>query len=89
MPLLPKSSAAPAVSVNVPPQVFVVVASNKVILPGAPAPALGKKSLKVALVNAADVGFASVMVNVDTVFGATVLGIKDLLTDGAGVTVSV
>lgn len=58
-------------------------------MPGAPLPAFGKKSLNVALVNAADVGFVSVIVNVDTVFGATVLGMNDLLTDGAGVTVSV
>lgn len=89
IPLLPTARAPPTVSVSEPPQLFVVVVSNKVMLPGAPEPIFGKKSLKVALVNAADVGFVSVMVNVDTVLGATVLGMKDLLTDGAGVTVSV
>jgi hypothetical protein len=89
IPLLPIAKAASAVSVNEPPQLFVVVVSNKVMFPGAPEPIFGKKSLKIALVNAEVVGLVRVIVNVDTVFGATVLGMKDLLTDGAGVTVSV
>jgi hypothetical protein len=89
IPLLPVASAPPIVSVSMPPQLLVVVVSNKVILPGAPAPIFGKKSVNVALVNAEDVGFVSVIVNVDAALGATVLGIKDLLTDGAGVTVNV
>lgn len=89
MPLLPDARAPPAVSVSVPPQLLVVVVSNKVMLPGAPAPVFGKKSVNVALFNAEDVGFVRVIVSVDTVLGATVLGIKDLLTDGAGVTVNV
>ena len=86
--VLPTARAAPAVSVNAPPQLFVTVVLNRVMLPGAPAPVFGKKSEKVTPVNAAAVGLASVIDKLETAFGATKPGVKDLLTDGAGVTVS-
>ena len=85
---LPTASAAPAAVVSVPPHVLVTVVSNKVILPGAPAAAVGKISLKLTPVITVAVGLVNVIVSVETALGATVLGTKDLLIDGAGVTVS-
>ena len=84
---LPTASAAPALSVNVPPQLFVVVVLNSVMFPGAPPAVLGNVSVNVAAVIALAVGFDNVMVSVDDAFGATVPGVNDLLTDGGGVTV--
>ena len=89
MPVLPIARAAPAASVRVPPQVLVTVVLNSVMLPGAPLAVFGKMSEKLTFVNAAAVGLVKVMDRLDTAFGATVPGVKDLLTAGAGVTVKV
>ena len=88
MPVLPAARVAPAASVSVPPQPLVTTASNKIMLPGEPSAILGKMSVNVADVKASDVGFDKVIERVDEVFCATVLGAKDLLIDGAGLTVS-
>lgn len=85
---LPTASTAPADVVSVPPHVLVTVVSNNVILPGAPTAVVGKISLKPTPVIAVAVGLVSVIVSVETALGVTVLGTKDLLIDGAGVTVN-
>ena len=85
----PAASAAPVDVVSDPPQELLVTVSNRVMLPGAPAAAFGKISVTLTLLIAAVVGLVKVIVNVELVFGATVLGVKDLLTDGGGVTVRV
>ena len=89
MPTLPAANAAPAESVNTPPQLLAVTVSNKVMLPGAPVAVVGNMSTNVTAVMVLAVGFDSCIDNDEAVLGATVPGVNDLAIDGGAVTVKV